>query len=355
MNALERELRARMRAEGAVSFRDFMHAALYDPRYGYYATGRAWRGRGDFATAPAYGDAFARALARFLRLAREAMGPGRFEAVEVGAGSGRLAAQLHGLLAASGVALRAVEARRPPLLPDGVPWSASLEGLRVRGALLSNELFDALPVHLATRVRGEVRELWVVERGAALALEARAPSGPEVGAYLERFGIAPEEGHLVEVGLDALRLLRAMAASLAEGLLVTVDYGHGAREVLAQGPSGTLAAYRAHRLSPSVLAAPGEQDLTAHVNFTALEEEGRALGLETLASVPQWRFLAAMGAAEGIAAKLRGAGSLREVAEALAAKVLLVPGRMGDFRVLVQAKGLDQEAREAVARALAEP
>lgn len=351
MSALEALLVARIRREGPMTFRDFMAQALYHPGHGYYTSGKPWRGRGDFATAPRYGEAFALGLARFLQKAKAALGPGAFEAVEVGAGSGQLLAQLDKLLAGEGVRLRAVDHRRPPLLPSGVPWSASVRGLAVRGVLFSNELFDALPVHRVTRAGGELREQWVAAPQGVLVAEWGAPSRPEVAAYLARFRCEPPEGHVVEVGLDALALLRELARALDEGVLLTIDYGHGSRELLGRA-DGTLVAARDHRLAEDPLAAPGEQDLTAHVNFTALAEEGRALGLEPLAELAQWEFLAAMGVLDDLARGLRGAEGL---AAALAGKALLAPGGMGDFRVLLQGKGLAPAQAAASRRAVATP
>lgn len=340
----------RIRAKGPMTFRDVMAEALYHPQHGYYTTGRPWQGEGDFTTAPAYGPVFAGAIARFLAMVREAMGPGRFEVVEVGSGSGLLAAQLLPHTRDMGVVLRSVEHRRPPLLPRDVPWTASLESLDVRGVILSNELFDALPCHRVVRTAEGLREVFVGERGGALVPELRPPSRPEVAAYAERYGLAAEEGAAAEVGLDAALMLKRMARALDAGVVLTIDYGDTAQG-LAQRPGGTLAATRAHRVSTDPLADLGLQDLTAHVNFTALRDEGAALGLEVVAEVPQWQFLAATGALEGIAAKLQGP----DFAAGLAAKTLVAPGRMGEFRVLVQAKALPEAARARLARRLSMP
>lgn len=350
MNPLHRLLVERIRRDGPITFRDFMAEALYHPQHGYYTSGRPWEGRGDFATAPAYSALFAASLARFLGMAKEAMGPRRFEVVEVGSGSGLLASQLRPLLADRGMVLRSVEHRRPPLLGRDVPWSASLEGLDVRGALLSNELFDALPVHRLRRGDAGLEELWVAARGDALVPHWGLLSRPEVAAHAERYALAAEPGSIAEVNLDAPAMLRRMLRALDQGIVLTIDYGDDAA-ALAQRPGGTLTALRDHRLSTDPLADPGLQDLTAHVNFTALRDEGRALGLEVVAEVPQWRFLAATGALDDIAAKLQGPG----FAEALAAKTLVTPGGMGEFRVLVQAKGLAEPARARLARRLTFP
>lgn len=350
MTPLQGLLVERIRRDGPITFRDFMAEALYHPQHGYYTSHKAWQGRGDFATAPAYSGLFAASIARFLGMAKEAMGPGRFEVVEVGSGSGLLASQLRPLLAEQGMPLRSVEHRRPPLLPRDVPWTATLESVEVRGALLSNELFDALPVHRIRSTDAGLEELWVAARGDALVPHWGLLSRPEVAAQAGRHGLARSPGSVAEVSLEAPAMLRRMARALDRGIVLTIDYGDDAA-ALGQRPGGTLTALRDHRLSADPLAEPGWQDLTAHVDFTALREEGRALGLEVVAEVPQWRFLAATGALESIAAKLQGPG----FAEALAAKTLVTPGGMGEFRVLVQAKGLAEAARTRLARRLAFP
>jgi SAM-dependent MidA family methyltransferase len=350
VNALERLLVQRIEREGPISFRDFMAQALYHPEHGYYTTGKPWQGRGDFTTAPRYGETFALCVARFLAFTRDTMGKGAFEAVEVGAGSGLLAEQLARLLGDTGIRLRVVERRRPDRLPATVPWSATSAGFEVRGVLFSNELFDALPVHVVRGTPEGPREDFVGVAGGKLEGVPRVPSRT-VLEYLERFRIAPESGEVVEVGLDALAMLREMGAALHQGLLLTVDYGDEARR-LRHHAQGTLAAVKDHRASPDPLADPGEQDLTSHVNFTALEEEGRSLGLETIARVPQWQFLAAFGALDDLAAKLQDP---KLALEALAAKQLLVPGRMGEFQVLVQSRGLDERVRSAIRARLQGP
>jgi SAM-dependent MidA family methyltransferase len=352
LTPLEVALLERVRRDGPMTFRDFMAQALYHPEHGYYTTGRPWEGAGDFTTAPRYGEVFALAIARFAARVRDAMGPGAFELCEVGAGSGLLSAQLAKLLADVPIRVRAVETRRPSLLPSGVPWSASLRGLSVRGAIVSNELFDALPVHRVTRTREGLREVWVGERGGRLGPLVREPSRPELAAYLDRFGMVLEDGQTVEVGLDALAMLREMGAALEQGVVLTIDYGMEARELLHHRKSGTLAATRAHRLAPDALADPGFQDLTTHVNLTALRAEGEAIGLRTVTELPQWAFLAATGALEVLGGHLQNPARWEE---GLAAKTLVAPGRMGDFRVLVQCKGLDAAAAQRLQRGLAGP
>lgn len=351
MTPLEAALVARIGRDGPMTFRDVMAQALYHSEHGYYTSGRPWRGRGDFTTAPAYGDLLAAAIARFAAAAKAAMGPGRFEVVEVGSGSGKLAAQLLPLLKEDGIGLRSVEHRRPPELPREVPWSATLDGLDLRGLVVSNELFDALPVHRVARTAEGLREWLVGVEGGRLVPRLGEVSRPEVAGHVARWFPDLEEGCTVEVNLEAPRMLATMAKALREGVLLTIDYGGAARELLHLGRGGTLTAYHEHRLAPDPLARPGEQDLTAHVNFSALEDEGMALGLAPLANVPQWRFLLAQGVLAGLAERLQHASTFED---ALAAKTLVAPGRMGEFRVLAQAKGLAPPAKVALARRLAD-
>lgn len=326
-------MRERVAKEGPLTFRDFMQLALYHPEHGYYARGKPWEGRGDFATASAYSPLLAHALAQAHLLACGALGLRRSELVEVGAGSGLLLRQLGEALRGQAARLRAVEVRRPAELPEGAVWSASLGGLEVEGSVVSNELFDALPVHRVARAEQGPEEAYVTVRGERLAWELGPLSTPALAEHVR--GTDLVGGEAVAVCLDAAPMVRDMARALRRGIVVTVDYG-------GDGPQTVVAAYRRHRLRPDLLAEPGEQDLTAHVDFSMLRRLGEDAGLVTLAELPQWRFLGSMGALDELAAG-------KDALAALRAKTLLAPGRMGDFRVLVQGAGLGEAERARLA------
>jgi SAM-dependent MidA family methyltransferase len=349
-------IRDRIAAEGAVPFERFMEWALYHPEHGYYASGRAAPGRdeGDFTTAPQTSALFGRCLANIVAAADRALGsPDPFWLVEGGAGEGRLARDV----------LDALSARAPELYArlayaaeeSGPAWGARQEEnlaphrARLReappetfeGLYLSNELVDAFPVHRLTRRGGELREVFVGTRGDGFEELLRPPSRPELADHLAADGIEVAEGQEVEVSLRAPEWLRGVARRLRRGYVVTVDYGDEAPRLYGpHRPRGTSAAYRSHALSEDLLAAPGEQDLTAHVNFSALRRVGTEEGLESSPLLTQRDFLFGAGLLEHVEAlEAEGLAEQELLAARRAVAPLLFPDQMGDaFRVLVQAR-----------------
>jgi SAM-dependent MidA family methyltransferase len=335
-----------------------MEACLYQPEHGYYTRRVPERGQRDYVSSPEVGPLFARLLAWQLQEMWEQMGrPTGFDLVECGAGRGALAAGLletvHAEARDFAAALRVTLVEASPGLREQARATLKTHGERVQvgerlpvgvvGCLFSNELVDALPVHRVVQRGKRLREIYVSARGGELVETENEPSSPGLEGYLERYGAALEDGQQAEVNLAALAWLEDAARALERGFLLTIDYGYPARELY--GPAhqrGTLLAYRAHRTSEDWLAWPGEQDLTAQVNFTALEKRGRELGLATLGYLPQAQFLLALARASGLVERLEREA---ETPEARAArnqlKQLIHPEGMGEaFKVLVQGKGV---------------
>jgi len=349
----------RIQSQGSLTFAAFMEACLYDPEHGYYTQQVSARPSGDYFTSVDVGALFGRLLARQFREMWEALScPPRFELVECGAGRGRLAEQV---LTAAGEhspgfsrALQFTLVEASPRLRAQAKATLERFGECARvtdelppggrmGCVFSNELLDALPVHRVVQRAEGLREIYVTARQGELAEEEGELSSPVVADYLRQYGAPLTEGQQAEVHLAALAWLEGAAAALERGLLLTIDYGYRARELYSPGRQrGTVLAYRHHRAHDDWLALPGEQDLTAHVNFTALEERGRELGLHTLGLVPQTNFLLALARASGFA-DLEGPGAdeTEKLRARLALKQLVHPEGMGEtFKVLVQAKGV---------------
>lgn len=352
----------RIARQGPLTFADFMQACLYHPDYGYYTqrVPASPAGR-DYVTSPQVGPLFGRLLAWQLGEMWEALDrPARFDLVECGAGRGRLAGDL---LAAAGeqapdfaAALRVTLVETSPALREQARAALASYGERVRlgdrlplggvvGCVVSNELVDAFPAHRVVQRGDELREIYVGARGGELVEVEGELSSPELARYLDRYGAPLEDGQQAEVNLAALAWLEQAAAALARGFLVTIDYGYQARELY--GPAhqrGTLLAYRDHRTHDNWLAWPGEQDLTSQVNFTALEERGRELGLTILGYRPQTQFLLALSRASGLLERLEAAAGGSEPeqrAARLQLKQLIHPEGMGEaFKVLIQARGI---------------
>lgn len=290
-----------------------MELALYAPGCGYYERGgRLGTAGADFFTASDVGPWFALALARqAIEIDRALGSPDPFHVVEWGAGRGLLAADMLDALSRlapdlerrtryvavdRGAGMRATAGRAHPqvavVAPDDAPRG-------VRGVQIAVELFDALPVRRLRRRDGRLREIVVdVGEGGAF-VEAESDPPPPVTALAERYGAAAEEGTEAEVAPGLAAQVGRMAEVLAEGVWIVVDYGDRADALYGPDrPHGTALAYHRHATSDDLLARPGEQDLTAHVNFSALEDAAGAAGLHVLGLTTQDRFLVANGLLE---------------------------------------------------------
>ncbi|HEY7864138.1 MAG TPA: SAM-dependent methyltransferase [Thermoanaerobaculia bacterium] len=305
-------LHDRIAREGSISFADFMEAALYDPEEGYYGRGASIGEPGDFVTSPHVTPHFAGAVASaFAR--NVASGEGPVDFVEVAAGEGRFLedfrqaiADRHGDLSRR-LRLTAVEAsasaREGLARLSGVRVLAAASDLAprsVRGWIFSNELFDALPVvRVIGREDGGVDELRVGRLPGGFQWVA-SPAAPWMAQHLARFGVALEPGQIGEIAPDAAPLYRTLGRALAEGRLVTFDYGHRARSLYHpfSRRGGTLAVHSGGRRGGDPLERPGEVDLTAHVNWDELARAGEEEGLSPARITRQGRWLTEAGILE---------------------------------------------------------
>jgi SAM-dependent MidA family methyltransferase len=173
--------------------------------------------------------------------------------------------------------------------------------------------------------------------------EVFTPSPVEVREYLDRYAVTPEEGERVEAGMAAIKWMKRLAKAVPRGFLVLVDYGYRREELLAGRHRGTVVAARQHQLSRDPYQAPGEQDITAHVNFTAVQAAGEAAGLKTLGLVTQSQFLMGIGEANQFADAFDDCRLPQEQAKvALQLKHLVTPAGMGEnFQVLVMGRGVE--------------
>ncbi|HKO04142.1 MAG TPA: SAM-dependent methyltransferase [Candidatus Acidoferrales bacterium] len=351
----------RIRASGPLTFSDFMEACLYHPEHGYYSRPEPRR-FADYYTSPDVHPVFGRLLARQLAEMWERLGrPAEFLAVEGGAGGGRLAAQIldfaeHALPEFFGalryVAVEACAARRQAQgqaigrhLNSGRATSrASLPERIPAGCVFSNELLDALPVDRVVGGPDGLKEIQVGERNGWFADVVAAAPAPRVAAYFARQGVRFAEGQEAEAALAACDWIVEAGRRLERGFVLTIDYGHEAPELYnARHMRGTLLAYRDHRVSEEYYAAPGLQDLTAHVSFTALDLWGHDGGLERTGLASQTRFLLSLGRANEFADVYdEGQTEMQRLRARLLWKTLIYPEGMGEtFRVFIQHKGVD--------------
>jgi len=206
--------------------------------------------------------------------------------------------------------------------------------------VFANEFFDALPVEVLSS-HGAMRVGWEAGRFVENFVSATAAEME----YLDRYSVHPEEGERVEAGLEAQRWMPRIAAAVPREFVVIIDYGYTREELLAGRHRGTIMCYRQHSASDNPYEAPGEQDITAHVNFTALRASGEQAGLECLGLVTQSQFLMGIGEETQFSDAFEDAQLPQERAKrALQLKHLVTPAGMGEtFQVLVMAKGVKRE------------
>jgi SAM-dependent MidA family methyltransferase len=355
-------LSERIRAAGPITFVEYMGHCLYHPQFGYYS--KAERRRfADFYTSVDVHPVFGRLLARQLAEMWEVLGcPREFHAVEAGAGIGRLAAHILDFAARELTqfygALRYTAVEQSPArrerhaeilgthLASGKAASApELPGEIPAGCVFSNELLDAFPVHRVLFESGALHEIYVAFDGQSFTEEKGKLSSPEIGKYFQEQQITLQEGQQAEVCLEACKWIGNVGRRLERGFVLTVDYGHEARELYNdRHMRGTLLAYSAHRATEEFFENPGEQDLTAHVNFTALDVWGRREELERTGCVSQMAFLVALGRSNEFADLYDpGANEVERVRARLLLKTLIHPEGMGErFQVFVQHKDIAQ-------------
>ncbi len=328
----------RIRAEiagagGWISFARYMELALHAPGMGYYSRGARQLGaEGDFVTAPELGSLFGRTLARQLK---ELEGP----ILELGAGSGALADTLlkelnrEYFILETSAALRERQAQR---LGDRVKFLERLPE-RFRGVIVANEVVDAMPVHaVAWRANG------VMERGVSADLNWE--ERPATGEVLkESNAIDVPVPYESELGLAARGWMRSLAASLERGVIFIIDYGFPRHEYYhPQRSMGTLMCHTRHRAHGDPFLRPGEQDITAHVDFSALAAAAQEAGLDLLGYATQAQFLVNCGITE-VLAQANLDNALHYAPIAAEAQQLLSPAEMGElFKVLAVGRGVKQ-------------
>jgi SAM-dependent MidA family methyltransferase len=342
----------------------FMNLALYDPEFGYYARAPQRSGRaGDFFTSvdvgPLFGELLEIQLAEMAALLQSPI-----DFVEVGAGNGRLAADIVGAaqrrdpalsaliqvhLIEASAAAREAQAQSFADLPVRPASSSATLPPAFEGVLLANELLDALPVHQVVMRESGLREVYVdLGRSDFSFVTREGPlSTPDLEEYLAQSKVTIEPGWRTEINLQAVNWIRDVARCLRRGFVILIDYGHEARELYsATHAGGTLTSFTGHTMSgpesaagqPLWLAQPGEQDLTAHVDFTSVRAAAEQSGLDTLAFLDQTYFLLGLASAETIAG---GSTEVDQIKKRLALKTLLMPGGLGStHKVLIFGKGV---------------
>lgn len=368
-NALRDEILAAIAASGPITFARYMELCLYHPLYGYYTRGLGGGGGRDYITSSGVHRAYGALVARQTEEMWRRVGrPDPFMFVEFGPGEGRFAQDFleeasrreafaralnYIMVEPSPVLAARQRLRLTGRLPVRMEWvsEAQLEERRpFEGCLFANEVLDAMPVHRILGTTDGLREVHIDCEGGELKESLLPPSTPAIGRFLGEADIAPAHGQMIDLNLAAPCWISWAVGLLSRGYALVVDYGYEARELYdATRRRGTLLAYHRHRTSENFLERPGDQDLTAHVDFTALRRAAGRAGGRALGLISQGRFLLALGGLDFMRQvemptdadeTTRAAIQVRSIREREALKELMLPGRMGDrFQVLVLGMG----------------
>ncbi len=318
------QLRAKIRQQGPIPFSDYMEEVLHH----YYSQERNPIGAGgDYYTSSDLDPIFGRLLAKQFQEWASEISP--FMLIELGAGRGLLARDIletqvfpYKILERS----ESMRRKQQSLLRDfNVEWIDELPA-GVTGCIFSNEFFDVLPVHRYVRRGIEMKEIYVTENFEEIEAEPRTP-----------FDAPLADGQIADVSIEARNWIRRIAASLDRGFHLAIDYGYLAPEFFAH-TRGTLMCYWRHQAVEDPYVRIGEQDMTAHVNFTDLMEEGSKHSLATVRFTTQMEYLISLGLLDEVQ-NLSTQNTAASIARLLRIKKLILPPGMGErFKVLVQKK-----------------
>ena len=376
MNPLREKIEEEIRQRGPIPFSRYMELCLYDSEHGYYSRNAQQFGKaGDFYTSSDVHAVFGRLMARqFDEMWRALGSPEKIELPELGPGRGLFAQDvldwsekkfpdffraLQYVLLESSSALQArIQATLSRYLQKGK--ATLIEPKSLIGTVPSetpptvghahhfgnptivfaNEFFDALPVEILS-TNGSLR----IDARDGRFIETWTPPSPEELEFLDRYSIHPEPHERVEVSFTAQNYMNQIAANLQRGFLIAIDYGYTREEQLAGRHRGTLKALRQHSISANPYEAPGEQDITADVNFSALAAAAEKQGMQAQKLVTQSQFLLGIGEANQFADAFEDCRLPQERAKvALQLKHLVTPAGMGEsFQVLVASKGIEDE------------
>jgi len=374
MNLLQQKILDRIKTEGPISFKTFMETALYEPELGYYASRKKRIGRsGDFYTSSHVHPAFGIMIGKQIEELWETMGrPDDFKIIELGPGAGYLCKDMleyyksvkvskgH-LLGDSPEAKRvkeeknifknlqytivemnpAVRENQKKILAEfsnKIKWVSSLSDLNnIKGCFLSNELLDAFPVHIL-EMDDEIKEVFVSADDENFK-EIKKTASKEIIDYVKDFSIKLKKGYRTEINLEIKKWLSEINRTLTEGFILTIDYGYSSEEYYSEDRDrGTLLCYHDHQITEDPYKNIGEQDITAHVNFSSLKKWGEGLGIKTIGFCKQGAFLVSAGIDSVIEDIHKNSEDYPfEIAKI---KKLILPGTLGEtHNVMIQYKG----------------
>ncbi len=352
-------IKKRIKEEGAISFRDFMDMALYYPELGYYTSRKdKIGGYGDFFTSSELDKAFGQLLAKQFAQIFSNLKDKDFSIVEIGAGKGYLAYDILSYLKDTYPDvyhnIKYILIEKSPyhiqiqkeILSEfeNVAWLMDIsdfEDESITGIVFSNELFDSFPVHLIRKKNGKIYEIFITLDQDENIIEVEKEPSIQILEYLSELKINIPEGMTTEINLDAKDYIQKIGKKLKKGYVITIDYGYPSKELYKPyRMRGTLLCYYKHRYSENFYENVGLQDITSHVNFSALKYYGEKVGLQTLGFTDQAHFLTNLGLME-IIADLQQKDDFSSFERLNRLKTLVLPKGMGEkFKVLVQYKNV---------------
>ena len=362
-STLSERLHERIRAEGPITFRDWMKAALYDETEGYYCrlNSNPWGREGDYRTSPERSALFASTFGRYFAGLHDKLGhPSEWIIFEAGAGDGSFAEGVlktlrdffpdvfratHYIIDEINSEARTALGNRLKVFAERIEFRSLSESQINPGVVFSNELFDAFPVHRVMMSNGELREFYVdVRQGGNFVWKLGPASSEHIINYFEDNEIELVEGQAAEVNLAIEDWLRQVSANMNRGYLVTVDYGLEAPDLYSATDrmEGTLRGFKRHKHVDDLLAHPGEQDLTTTINWAFVRDVGQKLRFRTVDFERQDKFLLAAGLLTQLQSESeRAADDAERLHLSTAAREMILPGGMAtSFQVLVQETGV---------------
>lgn len=367
MNSLDDIVVSEIQDNGEITFERFMEIALYDPQFGYYSAGKSSIGKeGDFYTGPSVNPAFGQTLTRFIVRAHELLNQGPLNIIEVGAGKGFLSLDILDCLKSvfpeiySNLRYTIVEPGEKQIRdsqnllsqhPDKVDYKKDIVEVDTENEAIaiSNELFDALPFHRLTLKNGILQEIYVSLNDDGLCEVTGELSDSRLAYYIEKHNIKLVERQQIEISLRAADMLMDICSRFRKGVIITIDYGYLADELYTPDrPRGTFKCHRKQEINENPYSFIGDQDITAHVDFTNLIEKGIELGLSRYIYREQGQFLIDWGILELIDTEENPEFTdYSKQRQRLAIKNLILPQLMGKvFKVLVQFKNLTSIPQE---------
>lgn len=358
MSDLIQVIKSKIRKDGEISFHDYMEMCLYHPEFGYYTSpGDKIGKQGDFYTSPYLGNAVGEMIARKMEELWRNMGKKPFTILEYGAGTGKLTEDILSALQVQEemyqdlryciierspvmVGLGKARFKEKPNLQGKVEWLKEISEIKnFSGCVLSNELLDNFPVHRVVMQAGLMEVFVDQDNGFKEVLK---PASPALTDYFSALGVVLPEGFQTEINLQAISWIKEVADALKEGYVMTIDYGDLSNEMYKSSRAdGTLCCYKNHSVNDDYYAFIGEQDITAHVNFSALGYWGQLQGLREVFFSSQGGFLLEMGFNDWALKTYSGEKDIALAAQKIAMLRHALITDMGcKFKILIQEKGI---------------